>query len=103
MNIEFLYFEDCPSHDQALARLQEVMQEEAISAPITITQIETEAQAIERQFIGSPTILINGKDIVAPVAGASVGLACRVYRLEDGRFSPLPSRLMIRQALHTAE
>lgn len=103
MNIEFLYFEDCPSHDQALARLQQVMREENVESPITITKIETEDQALERQFIGSPTILINGQDIVPPVTGAYVGLTCRVYRLEDGRFSPLPSVLMIREAIRDAQ
>ena len=103
MKIEFLYYEDCPSHEQALERLEQVLTEENIDAPITITKVETEEQAIARQFVGSPTILINGQDIVPPVAEAYFGLTCRVYRLEDGRFSPLPSVMMIRQGLRVAE
>jgi hypothetical protein len=103
MNIEFLYYEDCPSHDQALERLEQVMAEEGIIADIKITKIETESQAIERQFVGSPTILVDGQDIVPPVENAQFGLGCRVYRLENGRFSPLPSVTMIRNALKSVE
>ncbi len=103
MKVEFLYFEDCPSHEQALARLQQVMQEQGVTAEVDIIKVETDEQAQAMQFVGSPTILVNGQDIVPPVQGAIVGLSCRVYRLEDGRFSPLPSVGMIRQAFTDVE
>jgi hypothetical protein len=99
VDIQFLYFEDCPSHDEALQRLREVMQEEGIEASIEMIKVETEAQAQEHRFVGSPTILIDGRDIVSPTVGNRYRLACRVYTLEDGRISPLPSREMIRKAL----
>jgi hypothetical protein len=102
MDIQFLYFEDCPSHDEALKRLQEVMQEEGIEARIEIIKVETDEQAQEYHFTGSPTILVNGNDIVSPQPGNHYRLACRVYTLEDGRISPLPSREMIRRAVRSA-
>ncbi len=98
-DVTFLYFEDCPSHNVALARLREVLHEEGIQADIKITKVETDEQAQELNFIGSPTILIDGKDIVAPQDAAIVGLACRTYTLEDGRISPLPSYEMIRNGI----
>jgi hypothetical protein len=51
-------------------------------------------------FPGSPTIRIDGVDI-DPEGAEQMGtaLTCRVYRLEDGRISPLPSQKMIRRAL----
>jgi hypothetical protein len=101
VDIQFLYFEECPSHDEALRRLREVMQEEGIETSIEIIKVETEAQAQELRFIGSPTILISGRDIVSPTVGNHYRLACRVYTLEDGRISPLPSREMIRKALYS--
>lgn len=103
MKIEFLYYEDCPSHEQALARLRQVMEAEGVQAAIEIIKVETDEQAAARQFTGSPTILIDGNDIVPPVEGAVVGLSCRVYQLEDGRFSPLPSLEMIGRAIRTAK
>lgn len=99
MGIQFLYYEDCPSHDTALERLQSVMDEMGIHADIEIVKVETDAEAQKLRFVGSPTILINGQDIVPTPPDAYYCLTCRAYRLEDGRISPLPSREMIRNGL----
>ncbi len=101
MNIQFLYYEDCPSHETALQRLQQVLTKEHITTKVEIIKIETEEQATSWKFVGSPTILINGEDIVPHPADAQYNLTCRAYRLENGRISPLPSEAMIRDALHT--
>jgi hypothetical protein len=101
MDITFLYYEDCPSHDKALERLQQVLAEERITAEITIVKVETEEQAQQLRFVGSPTILVNGEDIVPP-DHSSYYLSCRVYVLENGRISPLPSPEMIRRSLRNA-
>ena len=91
MGIQFLYYEDCPSHDEALERLHSVMAEMSIHADIEIIKVESDAQAQRLRFVGSPTILINGQDIVPVPTNAHYYLTCRAYRLEDGRISPLPS------------
>ena len=103
MQITFLYYEDCPSHEQALERLRAVMLEEAVEAELKIIKVETDEQARRFHFIGSPTILIDGLDLDPPSADASLALTCRVYHLEDGRISPLPSVDMIRRALRAAQ
>jgi hypothetical protein len=102
LKIDFLYYEDCPSHAAGLARLRQVMEEEGIQAEVEITKIETDEQAQAFRFVGSPTLRINGRDIDPLPAGAHYALTCRVYRWEDGRFSPLPSPEMIRRALRSA-
>lgn len=102
MDIRFLYYEECPSHDQALARLKQVIAEANIDAPIDIIKVETEPQAQALRFVGSPTIRLNGEDIVPVPSDAFYSLTCRAYRLEDGRISPLPSLDMIRQPLQQA-
>ncbi|MFQ5614018.1 MAG: hypothetical protein ACE5H9_17995 [Anaerolineae bacterium] len=101
MDITFLYYEECPSHDAALERLRQVMAEEGIEAGIEIIQVKTEAQAQRLRFVGSPTILVNGRDIDPPPPEARYALTCRAYhwRDEGGRISPLPSPAMIRRAL----
>jgi len=99
LNITFLYFEDCPSHEAALERLRGVMAEEDIDAPVKIIKVETDEEAEKWHFVGSPTILVDGRDIDPPQHGASPALTCRTYHLEDGRFSPLPSVAMIRRGL----
>jgi len=102
VKICFLYYEDCPSHEQALARLRQVMAEEGVQEEIEIIKVETEEQAQALQFIGSPTIRVDGRDIDPPPPDAYYALTCRAYRLEDGRISPLPSTEMIRRALRSA-
>jgi hypothetical protein len=99
IEVTFLYYEDCPSHEQALERLRAVMFEEGIQAEINVIKVETEKEAQRLRFIGSPTILINGQDIDPPSIEAGYALTCRAYRLENGRISPLPSATMIRRAL----
>ena len=61
--IDFLFYADCPSHEQALARLKQVLTDTELQADISITEVETEVQAQRLRFPGSPTIRINGKDI----------------------------------------
>ena len=64
-------------------------------------EVSTSADAEREGFVGSPTIRVEGRD-VQPPNGEPIGLTCRVYRLRDGRISPLPDRLELRQALVTA-
>lgn len=99
MKITFLYYDECPSHEQALARLRAVMDEAGVEAEVEIIKVETEAQARRYHFVGSPTILVDGQDIVPPLPETVPALTCRAYRLENGRISPLPSPEMIRRAL----
>ena len=102
LDVVFLYYEDCPSHEQALGRLDLVLGEFDVQTEIKIAKVETEEQARQLEFVGSPTILVNGMDIDPPPADAYYALTCRAYRLEDGRISPLPSTGMIRRAIHAA-
>src|SRR5918997_7055799 len=98
LRVSFLYYEECPSYDLALERLREVMAEEGIPGEVEVVKVETEEQARELRFVGSPTIRVEGQDIDPP-SDPHYALACRAYRLADDRISPLPSRDMIRRAL----
>ncbi|BCW99510.1 MAG: hypothetical protein KatS3mg024_2337 [Armatimonadota bacterium] len=103
MKIEFLYFEDCPSHAPALQRLRNLVEQENLRADLCIVRIETDEQAQSLRFPGSPTIRVDGQDIDPEGAAANpVGLSCRVYRTSDGRFTPLPPEDLMRQALRRA-
>lgn len=101
--MHFLYSEDCPSHEEALQRLRSIIESEAIHADVEIIKVDTEQDAERLKFIGSPTIIVNGRDIDPTTATPHYALNCRAYRLEDGRVSPLPSHAMIRKALREAK
>lgn len=100
MRVSFLYYEDCPSYDRALERLREVMDEEGIPGEVEVVEVETEEQARELCFVGSPTIRVDGQDIDPP-SDSRYALTCRAYRLADDRISPLPSKDMIRRAFRS--
>jgi hypothetical protein len=100
VRVSFLYYEECPSHDLALERLREIMAEEGIPGEVEVIKVETEDQAHELRFVGSPTIRVDGQDIDPP-SDPRYALTCRIYRLEDNRISPLPSKDVIRRALRS--
>lgn len=101
LSISFQYCEQCPSYEQALERLRKVLVEENVQATLEIIKVQSDEQARQLQFIGSPTIQINGKDIDTPSSSIYRADACRIYTLDDGRVSPLPSENMIRKTVRS--
>ena len=102
MTVELLWWDGCPSHPEALSELQRILREEGIEAEVSSVEIENDEQASRENFPGSPTIRIDGEDIVPPGEGAPFSLTCRVYRTRDGRYSPLPDPEDVRAAVHRA-
>jgi hypothetical protein len=100
--VELLWWEGCPSTDEALAMLREEMAAVGLDPDaIDVREVSTDVEARREEFIGSPTIRVDGRD-VQPLPDEPIGLACRVYRTGDGRVSPLPDRVEVRQTLSDA-
>jgi hypothetical protein len=100
--VELLWWEGCPSTDEALAMVREEMAAlELDPDAIDVREVSTDAEARREEFIGSPTIRVDGRD-VQPLPDEPIGLACRLYRTGDGRVSPLPDRTEVRQTLTDA-
>src|SRR5919199_5859078 len=100
MKVELLWWDGCPSHPEALEQLRQVLAEEGLD-PDAVERVEivSDEQAERERFFGSPTIRIDGEDIVPPPEGHPVGLSCRVYRRRDGRPSPTPDVEDLRAAV----
>lgn len=101
IEIDFLYWEECPSHERALQLLEEVIEQEGVEAEIRIQRVDTEDDVQRLQFPGSPTIRVEGVDI-DEASGDFIGFTCRAYRQPNGKISPLPSRETIIAALRRA-
>jgi hypothetical protein len=97
--IEFLYWEGCPSHPEALELLNALLAERGIQSQVVLREVLTHDEAEELAFPGSPTIRVDGRDVDPEGADAPPALTCRVYRLPDGRPSPVPSREQLEEAL----
>jgi hypothetical protein len=99
-DVELLWWEGCPSTQRALADLREALSATGLDPDSVRTrEIETDAEAEDAAFMGSPTILIDGADIAPTAPGELVGLSCRVYRRRDGRIAPTPDPEDVREAL----
>jgi hypothetical protein len=68
---------------------------------IKIREVDTDAAAQREEFVGSPTIRVDGRDI-SPPRDEPTGLACRVYTRRDGRTSPLPDPADVLDVLRAA-
>lgn len=102
MRIELLYYPECPSHERALELIHEALTHEGVTAEVEVVRIDTQEQAEQHRFIGSPTIRIDGREL-QPQPHLPYRLTCRAFQHEDGRLSPLPSLSMLREAIRNTE
>jgi hypothetical protein len=97
--VELLWWDGCPSFDEALRLVRDQMAAVGLDPEsLSVIEIGDEGDAAREGFVGSPTIRVDGVDF-QPEQGEPVGLTCRVYRLRDGRVSPLPDPADLREAL----
>jgi hypothetical protein len=97
--VELLYWEGCPSWPRAIEIAREEMAAAGLDPEdLVVREITTDDEAERERFHGSPTILVDGRDVQDP-GDNPIGLACRVYRRKDGTVSPLPDPEDIRLLL----
>jgi hypothetical protein len=102
-DVELLWWEGCPSTERATAAVRSALTELGLpDADVRLREIVTDDDAREAAFVGSPTILIDGHDLVPAAGEEPIGLSCRVYRRRDGRISPIPDPDDLREALRRA-
>ena len=102
MRVELLFWAGCPSHPTALRDLRAILAREGIDPQsVLVREVKGEGEARTEEFIGSPTIRIEGRD-VQPAPGEPSGLTCRVYRRRNGRYSPTPDPADVRDAVRAA-
>ena len=84
MDLSLLYVEGCPHRSVAEERLGAALLRVGRGGhPVTHVVVETLQDAERLGFVGSPTILVDGRDPFA--SGATpAAVACRVYDTPDG-------------------
>jgi hypothetical protein len=103
LDVELLWWEGCPSTERALAAVREALSDLGLEdVEVRTREIKGDEHAEQAGFLGSPTILIDGADLVPAAAGEQIGLSCRIYRRRDGRVSPIPDPEDLREALSRA-
>ena len=92
--IQVLYTLDCPNGEPAIALVKEVASAVAPGAPVDLVLIESEAQAQNTGFLGSPSIRVDGRDIEGR-DGEEGLLGCRIYSGHGG----VPPRWLVEAAV----
>lgn len=84
MQVRVVYFDGCPSWQIAHQRLIEALTRVGRSdTAVTLVRVGSDADARAAGFAGSPTILLDGRDLF-PGAAIPDGLACRLYPTATG-------------------
>jgi hypothetical protein len=99
LTVEFLYWDGCPSHPEALDLLHDVLATRGIDARVELREVTTQEEAEALSFPGSPTIRVDGRDVDPAGAQSRPALNCRIYELPDGTVSPVPTREQLEEAL----
>ncbi|MFZ1995800.1 MAG: hypothetical protein WAU75_16940 [Solirubrobacteraceae bacterium] len=104
--VELLWWEGCPSTDRALSELRTALTELGLPDDVHLREIRSDDEAEAAGFTGSPTILIDGVELMAALGRGPgdepAGLNCRVYARRDGRVSPTPDPQDVRDAVNAA-
>ena len=105
--VELLWWEGCPSTERALSELREALDDVGLGGEdVRMREIRSDDEAAAARFTGSPTILIDGVELMVALGRVAeeepAGLNCRVYARRDGRVSPTPDPLDVRDALRAA-
>ena len=98
MKMEILYFDGCPTYLEAEKILREVLEERGIAAEVELVAVNTDGEARELRFAGSPTIRVDGEDLFPVPGRTEYALGCRMYATSEG-LRGSPTSTMLSEAL----
>jgi len=99
--IEILFFDGCPNLTGTVERVRAAAGEADVM--LRLHRVESEAEAREAHFLGSPSVRVDGIDVEPAARGRTdFALQCRVYPRELGGLEGAPPVEMIRAALGTS-
>jgi len=93
--LEFQYFNGCPNADGTLQNLREVMEELGVTENhLKMTEVPGIELAKSLNFQGSPTILLDGKDIYTGEEPTDFSYACRIYQFGGEQTGVIPKEFI---------
>lgn len=88
ITIDFMYFNSCPNYKKTLQNLQKAIKMLQLDAKINTIEV-TQKNYKEYNFIGSPSIVVQGKDLFAPEE-TTPKYTCRMFKI-NGKNYGFPS------------
>jgi hypothetical protein len=102
MNVELIYDRDCPNAETARTNLVRALAAANREAQWTEWDRSAPETPPHVKGYGSPTILVDGKDVAEEAAGRT-GPSCRLYRNAANGFDRTPSLEQIAAALRVSD
>ena len=84
VQIEILAREDCPNRGMAITVVERVVDETGVPAEIEIVEVESDEDAAEYRVLGSPTVLVDGRDVDPDPMYEGFSADDRLYRTRRG-------------------
>jgi len=102
--ITFQYFDGCPNAKATLENLLSLKAELGIpESEIELVEVPDPSLAEEFRFQGSPTILVNGRDIATGEEPYGFSYTCRVYFFDGTQTGVIPKEYIRRKLLEYRE
>lgn len=98
VRVEILAREDCPNRDMAVIVVERVVDEIGVPAEIEVVDVVDDEEAAEYRVLGSPTVLVDGRDVDPEPMYDVFSADDRLYRTPRGP-SGWPEAEWIRDAL----
>lgn len=96
VQVQLLHTDGCPNAEAYAPRLRALLADEGIDAPVRLRLLTSDEQARQEQFLGSPTVRINGRDVDPAAQGRlDYGLSCRLYTGPGGLRGTPPDEWII--------
>lgn len=104
IQIDLVYDRDCPNVDRARAAIRTALHESGADVDCAEWDRDSGATPPELRHFGSPTVLVNGKDVSidGDDDSRSDANSCRIYRDESDGFCGAPSAELIARAIRGA-
>jgi len=83
MRVDLLYFDGCPSWQEALKNMQAALAAEGLQAELHLIRVDDDVEAARLKFLGLPSFRVNGSDLW-PEQRTRYNLSCRVYNTPQG-------------------
>jgi len=101
MRVELIYDTDCPNVAETRANLLQAFAAARLQAEWTEWERSSPSSPAYAAGFGSPTLLVDGRDIAGEKPGARTS-SCRLYASAEGRYSGAPSVELMKTSLTPA-
>ncbi len=101
VRVDLVYDQGCPNAEGARTTLRRALTEAGLAAQWREWESSSDATPAHLRRYGSPTVLVNGRDVVGAEPGEAA--SCRVYEVAGPRSGVPPAEVIVRALVAAAQ